>query len=480
MKKNSFYFVLFITLLTIQSCKKLDELAIVNTSEISDISEYSVVAGGNISVSGGSEIIARGLCWSINASPSINDSVLFIGKGMGSYTDTIKGLLPNSIYYLRAFATNVNGTSYGEVKKITTIIGNAALTTSPISNISSGSAISGGNIISDGGATVTARGICWSTNNNPTINDSKTSDGTGIGGFVSNLTNLSFSTQYYVRAYAINSKGVSYGNTITFSTISNKPTIKTELATNIKSGSFDCGGNVLSDGGFNVTARGVCWSSTNTMPTIADSKTTDGSGLGNFISKVKNITYKTTYYVRAYATNVNGTSYGDTLMINTAQLAIGDEYLGGLVAYFLKPGDPGYSATVLHGLILSLDSFSSPWGCATKNISGTNENIGYGQANTSLIVSQCTQTNSAAYICDRLVSGGYSDWYLPSRFELTEIGRNYSVLNLKSGTGAYYWCSNQVNNNFGTAILVVPVLVGSSYAPSAKSDSRIFRAVRSF
>jgi len=69
---------------------------------------------------------------------------------------------------------------------------------------------------------------------------------------------------------------------------------------------------------------------------------------------------------------------------------------------------------------------------------------------------------------------------LPSRFELTEIGRNYSVLNLKSGTGAYYWCSNQVNNNFGTAILVVPVLVGSSYAPSAKSDSRIFRAVRSF
>ena len=134
----------------------------------------------------------------------------------------------------------------------------------------------------------------------------------------------------------------------------------------------------------------------------------------------------------------------------------------------------------MHGLILSLDSFSGPWGCATKDISGTNENIGYGQANTSLIISQCTQTNSAAYICDRLVSGGYSYWYLPSRFELTEIGRYYSVLNLKSGTGAYYWCSNQNNYNFNTAILVVPDLVRTYFAHSLKSDNRIFRAVRSF
>ena len=93
-----------------------------------------------------------------------------------------------------------------------------AVTTTPVSAITSTTAISGGNIIADGGTPVTARGVCWSTTANPTVADSKTSDGTGTGAFISNITGLTAGTTYHVRAYAINSAETGYGDDLTFTT----------------------------------------------------------------------------------------------------------------------------------------------------------------------------------------------------------------------------------------------------------------------
>lgn len=93
-----------------------------------------------------------------------------------------------------------------------------ALTTADITEITKTTAKSGGNITSDGGATITARGVCWSTEQNPTLSDSKTSDGTGTGSFVSNISGLSSNTTYYIRAYATNDNGTAYGNTLSFTT----------------------------------------------------------------------------------------------------------------------------------------------------------------------------------------------------------------------------------------------------------------------
>ena len=81
------------------------------------------------------------------------------------------------------------------------------------------SATGGGTITSDGGASVTERGVCWSTAHNPTISDSKTSDGMGTGTFTSSISGLNSVTTYYVRAYATNSAGIAYGNEITFTTL---------------------------------------------------------------------------------------------------------------------------------------------------------------------------------------------------------------------------------------------------------------------
>jgi parallel beta-helix repeat protein len=100
----------------------------------------------------------------------------------------------------------------------------ASVTTASTSNIATTSATSGGNVTSDGGYSVTAKGICWSTTSSPTIAlSTKTNDGTGTGAFVSYMTSLSPGTTYYVRAYATNSQGTSYGSQVTFQTLSTNP-----------------------------------------------------------------------------------------------------------------------------------------------------------------------------------------------------------------------------------------------------------------
>ncbi|MDY0198584.1 MAG: FISUMP domain-containing protein [Tenuifilaceae bacterium] len=194
------------------------------------------------------------------------------------------------------------------------------LSTTEISEITQTSAISGGNISDDGGANVTARGVCWSTSQNPTIDGSKTEDGTGVGSFISNITTLETNTTYYVRAYATNSAGTGYGSTISFTTLESigLPTLTTADVTEITQTTAASGGNITDDGGVTVTGRGVCWSISQN-PTISDSRTEDGTGVGNFISSITGLEPNTTYYVRAYATNSIGTVYGNSIEFSTLE-----------------------------------------------------------------------------------------------------------------------------------------------------------------
>lgn len=184
------------------------------------------------------------------------------------------------------------------------------LTTVNITEITLNSAVSGGTIKSDGGEDITEKGVCWSTATGPTIADSKTSDGKGSASFTSNLVGLAEGAPYYVRAYATNSVGTAYGNEVTFTT--NQVTgaaVTTTEATSITPASAAAGGNVTDAGGGTVSARGICWS-TAQNPTIADSKTTNGTGTGSFTSSLTGLDNGTIYYYRAYATNSSGTTYG--------------------------------------------------------------------------------------------------------------------------------------------------------------------------
>ena len=285
----------------------------VTTNMVSAVTTTTATCGGNVTSDGEATVNARGVCWSTSQNPTINSSYTTDGSGTGSFTSYITGLAANTTYYVRAYATNIAGTAYGEQKIFTTPVGALpTVTTNTVSNVTTSTATCGGDVSSAGGTYVTARGVCWGTSQNPTVSGSHTTNGSGTGGFTSNITGLSANTTYYVRAYATNSAGTAYGTQRTFTTTagaSTVPTVTTNSVSNTGTTSATCGGNVTSDGGATVTARGVCWS-TSQNPTTSSSHTTNGSGTGSFTSSITGLTANTTYYVRAYATNSAGTAYG--------------------------------------------------------------------------------------------------------------------------------------------------------------------------
>ncbi|MDY0100235.1 MAG: hypothetical protein RBR81_13645 [Bacteroidales bacterium] len=184
-------------------------------------------------------------------------------------------------------------------------------------SVTSTTAMSGGIVKSDGDSEIMSRGVCWSTTENPSIGDSKTSDGSGIGSFASILTGLLPNTRYYAKAYATNSLSTVYGNQVSFVTKQPGLAILTTITVVIKSAhEVESGGNITDDGGSAVIERGVCWS-TSPNPSIPGNSKSDGSGTGSYITVVNNLSPGTAYHIRAYAINGVGTSYGDELTFTT-------------------------------------------------------------------------------------------------------------------------------------------------------------------
>ena len=193
--------------------------ASLTTSLASSITISSAALGGNIACDGGSSIIMRGVCYSTSHNPTISNNVINSGSGLGAFASNLTALYEGTKYYARAFATNSVGTAYGNQVSFTTAnINIASLTTSLVSSITASSAVSGGNVTSDGGSLVTMRGMCYSTSQNPTISNNVINSGSGLGAFASNLTALNAGTKYYARAFATNVVGTAYGNQINFTT----------------------------------------------------------------------------------------------------------------------------------------------------------------------------------------------------------------------------------------------------------------------
>jgi hypothetical protein len=171
-----------------------------------------------------------------------------------------------------------------------------------------------------------------------------------------NDAGLTPNTTYTYRVYSFNSTGksISYTNEVTITTYT-PPTVTTTAISDTTGVSAVSGGNITSDGGSPITARGIVWG-TNPVPTIAlATKTTDGSGVGQFASNLAGLTKITKYYVRAYATNAAGTAYGNELVFTSTTVDLNS----GLVAYYPFNGNANdesgnnKNATVLNGVSIS-------------------------------------------------------------------------------------------------------------------------------
>lgn len=290
-----------------------------STTSATSITANSAMLGGNVTDEGATQVSVRGLVYGTSTGASTYS--VTIGSGAGTFTSTITGLAQGTTYFVRSFATNVQGTSYGAETSFTTQTTPTVSVTATPTSITTTTAIGGGTISSTGGATITTSGLVWGASTNPEITlSTKTTNGATSGTFTSSITGLTQGTTYYVRAYATNYLGTSYGPNITFTTITTPTVSATATVTSITGTTATGGGTISSDGGATVTSRGLVWGTTSGSSTFS---VTSGAGTGTYVTNLSGLTPATTYYVRAFATNSVGTVYGpETSFVSTATAPI--------------------------------------------------------------------------------------------------------------------------------------------------------------
>lgn len=291
-------------------------LPIVITDNADAIEQTSAVLHGLITSAGGSTIDAKGFCWSLLPNPDLNDNYTDLGAGSSAFSSTISGLNPGTKYYYRAFALNEAGLAFGINKEFITSVYLPQLSSCSVSNIGATRAQISANISYDGSGTINSFGICWSTNNEPTITDFSSSGNSETGQFNQEISNLSRNTQYYVRAYASNQAGLAYGEITAFTTLEDIPLVTTGTASERTDISVRISGSAVVTGNSDLIETGICWSD-QPNPDINSNCIPNSTPINEFNIRITNLQASTTYYFKAYAKNQYATGYGDELQLST-------------------------------------------------------------------------------------------------------------------------------------------------------------------
>ena len=302
------------------------DAAVVTTTDITEITGTTATSGGNVTDDGGTDVTARGVVWGETSGPTLASNTGFTedGSGTGAFTSNLTSLTAATTYYVKAYATNSGGTTYGEEKSFMTT-GLPIVVTGIVSDVTNNSAIVSAEITDDGGEAVTARGLVWSTTNyQVTLDDAdgSTTAGSGIGAFTSTMTPLLKYTDYWVRSYATNSAGTAYGDAVSFKTLPGPPTVITNEISDIEAHIARGGGEVTDDGGDPYVSTGMVWASYPNPEYL----TNEGyfiSVTNPFDTLITGLESETTYYVRAWAQNAEGTIvYGDEKTFTTGSFIV--------------------------------------------------------------------------------------------------------------------------------------------------------------
>lgn len=294
----------------------------VTTQDVSAIAATTATGNGNVTSLGAPPATQHGTVWALHTNPTTDDNKTEDGvpSSTGAYTSSLTNLIQNTLYYVRSYIVSSTGTFYGQQVSFTTSDSTPVITTIQPEGVAGTNAVGRGSLGNLGGSAVTAHGVCWDTSADPDISDSKTDLGatTTRGDFYAGIINLAANTLYHVRAFATNSSGTSYGADLTFTTLdTGVPIVTTQPSTDVQPTTATGNGTIVDIGASAVTEHGHCWS-TSVNPTIGGSKTTNGSADAEpFTSQITGLTAGTAYYIRAYATNTQGTSYGDNDLINS-------------------------------------------------------------------------------------------------------------------------------------------------------------------
>jgi len=414
-----------------------DQVPTVTTTTVFNITQNSATSGGNISDNYDSPVTVRGVCWSTSPTPNVSDNKTVDGLGIGPFESNITGLSPGQTYYVRAYATNASGNGYGSAVQFTTL-GNQGqvptITTTAVTSITTNSAVSGGNISSENGSSVTARRVCWSTSSTPTINDSKTIDGGGIGDFQSNITGLSANQTYYVRAYATNTTGIGYGSAVQFTSLGGGSSTVTDIDGNIYN---------------TVTIGSQIWTVENLMTT----KYNDGTDIPNVTNNTEWGNITTGAYCNYDNNQSNVATYGrlyNWAAVNTGKLAppgwhVPTEGDFEILENYLITNGYNYDGTLLLNKIAKSLCAKTNWILMDEvGTPGYNPETNNSTGFTAL-------PGSIRHIhggFGNLGQGGY--WW--SSTEITEIGADY-----RSATEHYvgFWSLGYINKKSGVSVRLI-------------------------
>ena len=288
-------------------------------TKVSSITTTSVTFTCTVTNHGGETVSEVGFYYSKEESVDV-ETAQKISEVYSSDAFTLKAedLEIGQNYYVKAYTKNSIGEVYSAVVSFKTTSTAPSVSTIGYTKLSATSAELSGQVLDDNGENITERGFVWlKGTSTPTTSSSKQSMEGTVGDYTATITDLEPNQIYSFRAYAINSKGTAYGDVMQLQIAVTLPTVTTNEVTGITNTTATSGGVITSDGGGEILAKGVVWSMRQNPTLESSNKTNEGEGTDAFTSRLTDLRQGLTYYVRAYATNVMGTSYGEEKQFTT-------------------------------------------------------------------------------------------------------------------------------------------------------------------